>query len=61
MQKIKLPRKIKKELKKLILKGKSKEWKSKDVRIREVKKHHLRNVFIPTYKNNTVVSYSLGL
>lgn len=57
----KLPRKIKKALKLLILKDKDHLWKTKDVRIIGFKKNSRYKEKSPTIKGITVTHYCLGV
>lgn len=59
---VKLPRKIKKELKKLVLKPIDTAWKSKEVKIQRVsRENRFRNRSNSiTYKGLTVISHQLG-
>ena len=56
-----LPRKLKKGLKKAILKDVDPAWKSKDVVIGRVERHFIWSKRNPTYKGMTVMSYKLGI
>jgi len=60
MEKFRLPRKVKKVLKKLILKGKDPNWKTKDCRITSIRRHYKNSHTVSTYKGISVTSYSLG-
>lgn len=56
----KLPRKIKKGLKLVILKGKDPAWKTKEVRILKSESYSRYRFMSPTFKGITVKHYTLG-
>lgn len=58
-QKIKIPRKTKKELKKQIILA-EKDWKEKEVKIISTQKNSRYRRLNPTFKGLTVTGYTLG-
>lgn len=60
MEKFRLPRKTKKVLKKLILKDKDPNWKTKDCKITEIRRYYRNSEKVPTFKGISVVGYTLG-
>lgn len=60
MKNLRLPRKVKKELKKQILKDKDKAWKSKNVLITSFKRHHRFSNKVATFKVISVTGYQLN-
>jgi len=58
---MKLPRKIKKELKKKILYVIDVNWRSKDIKITQVEKHSRYSHINATHRRFTVTSYSLSI
>jgi len=59
MKPTKLPRKIKKGLKRVILK-KTVNWRMRDVKIIKAERSSRKRFISPTFKNNTVTYYTLG-
>lgn len=59
MERIKLPRKMKKAFKKMILIGKDPAWKTKHVRINHVTRYSRYYKRSPTIGSYTVTGYSL--
>lgn len=61
MKDFRLPRKTKKELKKLILKDKYPAWKTKECKITSITKNYRYSYKRPTFKNISVTGYNLGI
>jgi len=61
MKEFRLPRKTKKELKKLILKDKDPAWKTKECKITSITKHYRYSDKRPTFNGISVTGYTLGI
>lgn len=60
MKNSRLPRKVKKELKKKILENIDKAWKSRNVLITSFKKNHRFSNKVATFKGISVTGYQLN-